>query len=41
MSQNLARSVFAVTALFFAAFFVWPVLQILRGGFVDEDGSSP
>ena len=38
MSQTLARTVFAVTALFFAAFFVWPVLQILRGGFVNDDG---
>ena len=38
MSQALARFVFAVTALFFAAFFLWPVLQILRGGFVDADG---
>jgi iron(III) transport system permease protein len=38
MSQNLARTVFAVTALFFAAFFLWPVLQILRGGFVNDDG---
>lgn len=38
MSQALARTVFAVTALFFAAFFIWPVLQILRGGFVDDDG---
>jgi iron(III) transport system permease protein len=24
--------------LFFAAFFLWPVAQILRGGFVDADG---
>ena len=38
MSQALARTVFAVTALFFAAFFLWPVLQILRGGFVNDDG---
>lgn len=38
MSQALARTVFAFTALFFAAFFLWPVLQILRGGFVNEDG---
>jgi iron(III) transport system permease protein len=38
MSQALARSIFAVTALFFAAFFVWPVGQILHGGFVDADG---
>ncbi len=38
MSQGFARFVFASTALFFGAFFLWPVLQILRGGFVDADG---
>ncbi len=38
MSKNAARIVFALTAAFFAVFFVWPVLQILRGGFVDADG---
>ncbi|GAB5562010.1 MAG: iron ABC transporter permease [Synoicihabitans sp.] len=39
MSQGFARIVFAVTAAFFAAFFVWPILQILRGGFIDADGN--
>jgi iron(III) transport system permease protein len=38
MSKTTARIVFALTAAFFAVFFVWPVLQILRGGFVDADG---
>ena len=38
MSHSLARAVLVVTALFFAAFFVWPVLQILEGGFTDADG---
>ncbi len=38
MSQSLARVVFAVTAVFFAAFFLWPILQIVKGGFVDADG---
>jgi iron(III) transport system permease protein len=38
MSQSFARLVFAVTTAFFAAFFVWPVLQILKGGFIDADG---
>ena len=38
MSQSLARVVFAFTALFFAAFFIWPVVQILQGGFIDADG---
>ncbi len=31
-------AVFAGAGLFFACFFVWPVLQILQGGFVDADG---
>ncbi len=39
MSQTLARSVFVFTAIFFAAFFIWPVLQILKGGFIDADGN--
>lgn len=38
MSTSFARIVFVVTLLFFAAFFFWPILQILRGGFVDADG---
>ncbi|AOS45861.1 Putrescine transport system permease protein PotH [Lacunisphaera limnophila] len=38
MSQNFARSVFAITLVFFAAFFFWPILQILKGGFIDADG---
>ncbi|MEO5960701.1 MAG: ABC transporter permease subunit, partial [Opitutaceae bacterium] len=38
MSQSFARLVFLATAAFFAAFFLWPVLQILKGGFVDADG---
>jgi iron(III) transport system permease protein len=38
MSHSLARFVFIFTALFFGAFFIWPVLQILQGGFVDADG---
>lgn len=38
MSQSLARTIFALTAAFFAAFFLWPILQILKGGFVDADG---
>ena len=38
MSQSLARTIFAVTAAFFAAFFLWPILQILKGGFIDADG---
>src|SRR5208283_2242252 len=38
MSKTTARVVLLVTAAFFAVFFLWPVLQILRGGFVDADG---
>ena len=38
MSQNFARLVFALTLGFFAVFFVWPILQILQGGFRDADG---
>ncbi|HYD85453.1 MAG TPA: ABC transporter permease subunit, partial [Opitutus sp.] len=38
MSQSFARTIFAVTAAFFAAFFLWPILQILKGGFIDADG---
>ncbi len=38
MSKTTARTVLLLTGAFFAVFFVWPVLQILRGGFVDADG---
>jgi iron(III) transport system permease protein len=38
MSKSLARVVFILTAAFFAAFFVWPIAQILKGGFVNADG---
>ena len=38
MSQSFARIVVAVTLAFFAVFFLWPVLQILQGGFLDADG---
>jgi len=38
MSRTSARLVFLLTAAFFAVFFLWPILQILRGGFIDADG---
>ena len=38
MSKSFARIVFALTAIFFAAFFIWPIIQILKGGFIDADG---
>jgi iron(III) transport system permease protein len=38
MSRSFARFVFVFTALFFAAFFAWPIFQILKGGFIDANG---
>ena len=38
MSQSLARLVFLFTAAFFAVFFIWPIFQIVKGGFIDADG---
>jgi iron(III) transport system permease protein len=38
MSRTTARLVFGVTAVFFAVFFAWPIIQILKGGFIDADG---
>jgi len=38
VSKTFARIVFALTATFFAAFFIWPIIQILKGGFIDADG---
>jgi len=38
MSRTTARLVFLVTAAFFAVFFLWPILQIMKGGFIDPDG---
>jgi iron(III) transport system permease protein len=38
MSRTTARLVFGVTVAFFAVFFLWPILQILKGGFIDADG---
>ncbi|HTJ77558.1 MAG TPA: iron ABC transporter permease [Rariglobus sp.] len=38
MSQSFARLVFFITAVFFAVFFIWPIIQILKGGFIDADG---
>jgi iron(III) transport system permease protein len=38
MSRTTARLVFALTSAFFAVFFLWPILQILKGGFTDENG---
>jgi iron(III) transport system permease protein len=38
MSRGFARVVLVFTLLFFAAFFLWPIIQILKGGFIDADG---
>ena len=38
MSNSLAKVVFLFTAAFFAVFFVWPVVETLRGAFVGADG---
>jgi len=38
MSKNFARLIFGATLLLFCAFFAWPILQILKGGFIDADG---
>ncbi len=39
MSRRLAIGIYAFTALFFAVFFVWPILQTLNGAFFDTDGA--
>jgi iron(III) transport system permease protein len=38
MSRGFARCVFGFALVFFGVFFLWPILQILRGGFVTPDG---
>ena len=38
MSKTFAWFVYALTAAFFACFFVWPIGTVLAGAFVDADG---
>lgn len=38
MPRNFARFIYALTLVFFGCFFVWPIWQILQGGFYDADG---
>jgi iron(III) transport system permease protein len=38
MSQPFARVVFWLAVAFFAVFFLWPILIILKNGFLDADG---
>ena len=39
MSRNTAYLIFGFTLLFFCAFFIWPIFQILKGGFTNANGS--
>jgi iron(III) transport system permease protein len=38
MSNQFAKGVFALTAVFFALFFLWPIAETVRGAFVGSDG---
>ena len=38
MSNQFAKVVFALTAVFFALFFLWPIAETVRGAFVGADG---
>lgn len=38
MSKRLALIVYVITALFFAAFFLWPIAATIRGAFFDAGG---
>lgn len=38
MSKPLASFLYALTLLFFGAFFIWPIWQVMQGGFYDADG---
>lgn len=37
MSKRLAISIYFVSVLFFGCFFIWPIWEIIRGGFFDYD----
>jgi iron(III) transport system permease protein len=37
MSKRLALLVYAAAFAFFSCFFVWPIVEILKGGFFDSD----
>lgn len=39
MNKSLAITIYALTGVFFACFFLWPIWQILQGGFIDSDGT--
>ncbi|MCZ6673978.1 MAG: iron ABC transporter permease [Verrucomicrobia bacterium] len=38
MSKNTAYVIYGLTLIFFCCFFLWPIAQILKGGFVNADG---
>ncbi|MDR2720988.1 MAG: ABC transporter permease subunit, partial [Puniceicoccales bacterium] len=38
MTKRLAYVIFLLTIAFFCAFFVWPIWQVLKGGFIDASG---
>ena len=38
MSNQFAKVVFALTAVFFTLFFLWPIAETVRGAFVGADG---
>jgi iron(III) transport system permease protein len=39
MTRRLAIVIYAICGIFFACFFIWPLAGILRGAFVDADGT--
>ena len=39
MSRKTAYLIFGLTLLFFCCFFLWPIFQILKGGFTNANGS--
>ncbi len=39
MSKPIAIAVYAFMGVFFGCFFIWPIWQILQGGFFDANGS--
>ncbi|MBG29308.1 MAG: ABC transporter permease [Opitutae bacterium] len=39
MTKQFAIGTFAIMLAFFACFFIWPIVQILQGGFFDQDGN--
>ena len=38
MSRTFGIFVFAITLVFFGCFFIWPIWEILKGGFIDANG---